>query len=179
MTNKKEHVIVNNPDKLQEIYDKNTKEIWVGFNSRHYDQYILKGILCEFDPKKINDYIIVKDLPGYRFSSLLEKIPLINYDVMLGMTDRGLKSLEGFNTNSNAASYVSSLTVNKVGNSYVIEIINPVDYASYVEFGHRTRGGDGWVDGKFMLTISEEEINASAPNILENKIKKELGKVFR
>ena len=96
MTNKTEIVVVNDPEKLQEIYDKNTKEIWVGFNNRHYDQYILKGILCGFDPKKINDYIIVKDLPGYRFSSLLEKIPLINYDVMLGMTDKGLKSLEGF-----------------------------------------------------------------------------------
>lgn len=96
MTKKQEYVIVNDPDKLQEIHNENVKEIWVGFNSRHYDQYILKGILCGFDPKKINDYIIVKDLPGYRYSSLLEKIPLINYDVMLGMTDRGLKTLEGF-----------------------------------------------------------------------------------
>ena len=50
----------------------------------------------------------------------------------------------------------SKMTVNKVGNDYVIEIINPVEYASYVEFGHRTRNHKGWVEGKFMLTISED-----------------------
>jgi len=96
---KKETVIVNSVDELQAFYDKNINNIWVGFNSRHYDQYILKGILCGFDPKKINDFIIVKGNPGWKFSSMLRDIPLINYDVMLG-TDRGLKSFEGFMGNN-------------------------------------------------------------------------------
>jgi hypothetical protein len=95
VTGKKEYVIINDPDKLQQVYDANIKDIWVGFNSRHYDQWILKGILCGFDPKKINDYIIIKDNPGWKFSSLLNKVPLINYDVMMNI-DRGLKSFEGF-----------------------------------------------------------------------------------
>ncbi len=95
VTNKCEHVIVNDVDKLQLIYDKNRNDIWVGFNSRHYDQYILKGILCGFDPKKINDHIIVKGKPGWQFSSLLRNIHLINYDVMTNI-DRGLKTFEGF-----------------------------------------------------------------------------------
>lgn len=95
MTKRKEHVIVNNPDELERLHKENINEIWVGFNSRHYDQYILKGILCGFDPKKINDYIIIKGNPVWKFSSLLRKIPLINYDVML-TNDRGLKSFEGF-----------------------------------------------------------------------------------
>ncbi len=99
VTNKKEHVIINDPDALERIYKENMHDIWVGFNSRHYDQYILKGILCGFDPKKISDYIIVKGNPGWKFSSLLNKVPLINYDVMLG-TDRGLKSFEGFMGNN-------------------------------------------------------------------------------
>lgn len=97
--NKKEHVIVNDVEKLKDIYDKHKGDIWAGYNSRHYDQYILKGILCGFDPKKISDYIIVKGNPGWKFSSLLNKVPLINYDVMLG-TDRGLKSFEGFMGNN-------------------------------------------------------------------------------
>ena len=88
---KKETVIVNSVDELQAFYDKNISNIWVGFNSRHYDQYILKGILCGFDAKKINDFIITKGNPGWKFSSMFGEIPLINYDVMLG-TDRGLKS---------------------------------------------------------------------------------------
>lgn len=96
---KKETVIVNSVDELQAFYDKNISNIWVGFNSRHYDQYILKGILCGFDAKKINDFIITKGNPGWKFSSMFREIPLINYDVMLG-TDRGLKSFEGFMGNN-------------------------------------------------------------------------------
>jgi hypothetical protein len=73
----------------------------------------------------------------------------------------------------------SNMTVNKVGNDFVIEIINPVEYASYVEFGHRTRNHKGWVEGKFMLTISEDEIRKSAPRILEKKLEKYLKECFK
>lgn len=95
MTAKKTHVIINSPEELEALYKTNIKEIWVGFNSRHYDQYILKAILCGFDPKKVNDYIITKGNPGWKFSSLFRQFPLWNYDVMLN-TDVGLKSFEGF-----------------------------------------------------------------------------------
>lgn len=95
MTAKKTHVIINSPEELEALYKANIKEIWVGFNSRHYDQYILKAILCGFDPKKVNDYIITKGNPGWKFSSLFRQVPLWNYDVMLN-TDVGLKSFEGF-----------------------------------------------------------------------------------
>lgn len=98
-SNRKEKVIVNDPDALQKFYDEHCNDIWTGFNSRHYDQYILKGILCGFDPKKINDFIIVKGNPGWKFSSMFKQIPLLNYDVMLG-TDRGLKPFEGFMGNN-------------------------------------------------------------------------------
>ena len=99
MTAKKTHVIINSPEQLEALYKANMKEIWCGFNSRHYDQYILKAILCGFDPKKVNDYIIVKGNPGWKFSSLFNQFPLNNYDVMMNI-DRGLKSFEGFMGNS-------------------------------------------------------------------------------
>lgn len=92
---KKTHVIINSPDDLNKLYQKNKNDIWVGFNSRHYDQYIFKGILAGYDPKEINDYIIKEGNPGWKFSSLLNKITLLDYDVMLS-TDRGLKAFEGF-----------------------------------------------------------------------------------
>lgn len=95
MMKKKEHVIINDPAALEKLHKENINEIWVGFNSRHYDQYILKGILCGFDPKRINDYIIVRGNPGWKFSSLFRNIRFINYDVMNGL-DRGLKTFEGF-----------------------------------------------------------------------------------
>lgn len=95
MTAKQTHVIINSPEELEVLYKAHLRDIWTGFNSRHYDQYILKAILCGFDPKKVNDYIIVKGNPGWKFSSLFRNIPLWNYDVMLN-TDVGLKSFEGF-----------------------------------------------------------------------------------
>ena len=58
VTCRKEYVIVNDLDKLKALYEANIKDIWVGFNNRHYDQYITKGILLGMNPKRINDWII-------------------------------------------------------------------------------------------------------------------------
>lgn len=99
MDKKKKHVIINDPDEMKNVYDANRSEIWVGFNSRHYDQFILKTILCGLNPKECNDFIIEKGLSGYAFSPLLNQFPLNNYDVMEG-NDRGLKSFEGFMGNN-------------------------------------------------------------------------------
>ena len=74
-------------------------------------------------------------------------------------------------------------TVLKIGDTYTIEVSNPVNYASYVEFGHRQTPGRfvpalgkklkrGWVEGKFMLTISEKELQDSAERILTQKLSK-------
>lgn len=106
MIEKKEHVIVNDRNQLEELYQKNKNNIWVGFNSRHYDQYIFKGILAGFNPKEINDYIIVEKQPGWAFSNILRQFPLNNYDVMNGI-DRGIKSFEGFMGNSIEESSIS------------------------------------------------------------------------
>lgn len=76
---------------------------------------------------------------------------------------------------SSAQNYADSLTVHHFGDTYVIEIVNPVEYASYVEYGHRTPNHKGWVKGQFMMTISEQELEKIAPKVLERKIKKYLG----
>ena len=95
VVNRKKHIIWDDPTGLEKLYSKSKSEIWIGFNSRHYDQYIFKGILCGFNPKEINDWIIIKDRPGWAFSDLFREFPLNNYDVMNGI-DRGLKTFEGF-----------------------------------------------------------------------------------
>lgn len=86
--------IWDDPDKLLDYYNRFNKEIFCAYNMVHYDQYIFQGILCGFNPKEINDYIIAEDKPGYRFSPLLRKFPLIAYDAIV--KQRGLKQLEGF-----------------------------------------------------------------------------------
>ena len=95
MGKKQKHIIINDTAELERVYKENVNEIWVGYNNVHYDQYIMKAILCGFDPKRVNDFIIEKGNPGWKFSSLFKNISMVNYDVMLG-NDKGLKSLEGF-----------------------------------------------------------------------------------
>lgn len=68
--------------------------------------------------------------------------------------------------------YANGLKISRSGGILKIEIINPVEYASYIEHGHRTPSHKGWVRGKFMMTISEQEIERIAPKVLENRMKK-------
>lgn len=79
---------------------------------------------------------------------------------------------------NDAKAYAEALPVRKSGNAYIIEIINPVEYASYVEFGHRTRDGDGWVPGQYFLTLSERDLERLAPGVIERKLEALLREVF-
>ncbi len=85
------------------------------------------------------------------------------------------EAASGSGRGADPTGFASYLKVHHFGDTYVINIVNPVEYASYVENGHRTRGGKGWVAGKFMLTMSENEIQAVAPAMLERKIAMKLG----
>lgn len=64
---KQEHVFVNNEQALIDFYNEHKKDIWVGYNSRHYDQYILKAIVCGFSPQEITEWIIKNHKPGWKF----------------------------------------------------------------------------------------------------------------
>ena len=79
---------------------------------------------------------------------------------------------------NNAVEYAAALPVTKSGSNYTIEVINPVEYASYVEFGHRTRGGGGWVSGQYFLTLSEQDLERLAPGVIERKLEALLREVF-
>ena len=89
-----------------------------------------------------------------------------------------------------ANAYAQSLPITKQGGSYLVEVINPVHYASYVEFGHRQTVGryvpaigktlkEGWVNGKYFLTLSEQELRRKAPAVIEQALEKLLREVFR
>lgn len=55
----------------------------------------------------------------------------------------------------------------KRGNEYYIEVHNNVEYAEPVEYGHRTRGGKGFVKGRHMMAISLEEVSERLPAYLQ------------
>lgn len=74
-------------------------------------------------------------------------------------------------------------------NGYEVEIINPVEYASYVEFGHRQTPGRyvpqigkklkrAWSPGKFMMTFTEQEVKSMAPGMIQKRFEKFLREVM-
>jgi len=73
--------------------------------------------------------------------------------------------------------------IRKVGSQYIVDIINPVNYALYVEKGYRIMGGEGnreqvgWQEGHFMLKISADELEGVAPKILKDELNKFLNKL--
>lgn len=60
------------------------------------------------------------------------------------------------------------------GSTYEVTVSNPTEYAPYVEYGHRTASHRGWVPGKFMLTVSEQEIQGISPAFLEKRLQEYL-----
>lgn len=116
------HTIVNDEDNLRKIYEENKNNIWIGFNSRSYDQYILKGILLGLSPQKINEHIIVYNQGGWSFSNSFNKIQFYNYDIM---TDKfkGLKQLEGFMGNDIRETTVNFNTNRKLTPEEIKEVI--------------------------------------------------------
>ena len=95
----KEFIIINDKEELSKLYKQYKRDIWVGYNIRNYDQYILKAILLGFDPKRVNDWIITKGRKGWEFTTLFNKIPLNLFDVMPN-PPVSLKTLEAFMGNS-------------------------------------------------------------------------------
>lgn len=81
--------------------------------------------------------------------------------------------------NISVQEYVDSLKIHHSDDAYVIEIINETEYASYVEYGHRTRDHKRWIPGEFMMTISEQELKTIAPKVLEAKLEKHLRECMR
>ena len=90
---------------------------------------------------------------------------------------------------TDAEAFAKSLEIEKSGKTYTITVENNVEYAPYVEYGHRQTPGryvpaigkrlkKGLVQGKRMLEISEQELEALAPKILQDKLENFLKGVF-
>ncbi|AUS16051.1 hypothetical protein C0W57_07610 [Bacillus velezensis] len=91
---KKGKVIIDDVDELKRFYKMFKDDIWIGYNSRMYDQYILKGILLGMNPYYISSRIINDNVKGFNVVREGYKIPLNNFDITTGF--HSLKQLEGF-----------------------------------------------------------------------------------
>lgn len=93
------HVFHNAPYAVEDFIDEHDF-IYVAYNNKHYDNYILKGVLNHYDPeeiKKINDWIIAEKKPGWEYAYDMPFVTIPpTCDLMLDMPLRqSLKELEG------------------------------------------------------------------------------------
>jgi len=97
-----------------------------------------------------------------------------------GWTAKTERDAESGKTHS-VIDYLEGVAVIHEGDRFNIVIINPVRYASYVEYGHRQQSGRfvpaigkrlkaSFVEGQYMLTISEKELQSETPAILQKKL---------
>lgn len=86
--------IENDRELLQQYYQDNKYELWVGYNCKGYDQYIVKAILLGYNPKLVNDFIIKQGKAGWMFTDEFKKIELNIYDCMV--FGKSLKQLESY-----------------------------------------------------------------------------------
>lgn len=128
-----------------------------------------------------------KELAARLLAKVIKRTPVGEYPDRVGGTLRRGWTAE---QQQDVMTYVNSLNVTHSGDSFTIEIVNPVEYASYVEFGHKQKPGrfvpaigkrlkKSWVEGKFMLTISSQEVQEAAPGVLERKLQRKLGEAFQ
>ena len=96
LTSGKDFCFWNDREAFADFYTEYRNDLWLGYNVKGYDQFIVKGILCGLNPYKISQHIIKDDQPGWSFSNAFRKVPLNFYDVMSNRNMGSLKTLEGF-----------------------------------------------------------------------------------
>lgn len=84
-------IIENDRDKMIEFYNNNINNIWVGYNCKNYDKYILQAIVNGVNPKLVNDYIIGG---GNGWELFRDRLDINLYDTMI--IGKSLKQLESY-----------------------------------------------------------------------------------
>lgn len=99
------------------------------------------------------------------------------------------EAISGSGQGTSIPAFLDGAEVLHVGSEYYIVLLNPVRYASFVEYGHRQKPGryvpaigkrlkNSFVEGQYMLTLSEKELQSQAPKIIQNKLEAFLREVF-
>lgn len=86
--------IINNRQEITNFYEQNKNAVFVGYNSRHYDMWIFKGVLDGMKVGYVNDQLIEFGNKGFQIVKNGNQYPINNYDVIL--KDKSLKQLEAF-----------------------------------------------------------------------------------
>lgn len=125
--------------------------------------------------KDVDDFIVSlsKEVAARLLSKVIRRTPVGQYKKGSGKVGGTLR--RGWTAGKKRTDFIEGIQVDKRGDTYEVVIKNSVEYSSYVEFGHRTRNHKGWVPGRFMLTISEQELEGDLERIIQNKLQKFIG----
>lgn len=90
-------IIINDADKLRTFYEDNKNNIFVGYNNKHFDDFLLKGILSGLSPQKITKWIVFDEKNGWKFPGYDKSIRFVSLDLMddiTGAVGISLKEIE-------------------------------------------------------------------------------------
>jgi hypothetical protein len=98
-----------------------------------------------------------------------------------GWTAKTHREAESGGGGTDPLQHVETLPVNQSGNTFSVIVSNCVEYASFVESGHRQQVGRyvpaigrrlkrNWVDGQFFMAKSEVEIKTEIPAVLQRRL---------
>ena len=105
---------------------------------------------------------VAKDLAKRMLAKVIHKTPVGQYPKGSGKVGGTLR--RGWTTGP----------VERSGDTVSVDVHNDVEYAPYVEYGHRARGGRSWVEGRFMMTRSADELVQEIPGIAEQSVERYL-----
>jgi len=158
---------------------------------KELEKYIdkLKG-LAEEEVQKLHEDTI-KEIAARTLAKIIARTPVGQYPPDSGKVGGTLR--RGWTAGKDMDSYEYIYNHTKVvrkGRVYQIIIENPVEYASYVEYGHRQNVGQyvptigkrlkkPFVEGEFMMTVSVDEMQKELPSLLEKKLKDFLEEYFK
>ena len=93
-TTKSEHTIINDREEFLRVFNKNKDSVFIGYNIKGYDQWIIRALVAGVDPCLVSDKIINQKLNGWQVDPSLNKVKLSFFE--LSDSYRSLKELELF-----------------------------------------------------------------------------------
>lgn len=139
--------------------------------------------MANYKSRLISFTIDLEELIDYD-EKLIAAIPLLhNFEerfltTLANMAMRKAMKITPVDTGRLRRSYKVTKVVQK-GDTVQITLYNDAksdgvdeSYASYVEFGHFTRGRLSWVEGRWMLTLATDEVKAEMNRVWNNLLRK-------
>lgn len=108
----KEYTVIHNDNEAVRQFMEQ-EPLLGGFNNKHYDQFILKAVLCDYTPeqvKAVNDFIIVQGHEGWEHPDLREsRVYFDQYDLMddcqMGLSLKAIEAHLGMDIRETTVSF--------------------------------------------------------------------------